>query len=87
MSRRSRRTAAPGTMQERGETKIERHRKKPKGWRGDAARHSEASKRAEDMRRRNAAEKARTLKPTKKQITRAAKNEFRRKRGMPEEKT
>lgn len=73
----------PGTMAERGETKVERHKKKPKGWRGDTARHSEASKRAEELRLRNAAEKARAP-PAKKQAIRDAKKAYRRRRGMPE---
>ncbi len=75
----------PGTMAERGQTKAERHKKKPKGWRGDAARHSEAGKRAAEKRRHNAAKKAAMTQPSKKQAIRDAKKEYRRKRGMPEE--
>ena len=72
----------PGTMAERGQTKVERHKKKPKGWRGDAARHSEAGKRAWEKRRRNEAKKAAMTKPTKKEVIKAAKKASRRKRGL-----
>lgn len=71
------------TMAERGQTKIERHKKKRKGWRGDAARHSEARKRSWEKRRRNEAEKAR-IPPTKKEFIKTAKKEFRRRKGLPE---
>ncbi len=84
MPRRSRRSAAPGTKEELGMTKTERHKRKPKGWRGDAARHSEAGKRAAEKRQRNAAKKAAMTRPPKKQAIKDAKKEHRRKRGMPE---
>ena len=67
-----------------GKTMVERHRKKPKGWRGDSSRHSEAEKRAWKKRRRNAAEKAARTPPTKKEVIKAAKKASRRKRGLPE---
>ncbi len=84
MPRRSRRSAAPGTKEELGTTRTEKHKKKPKSWRGESARHSEANKRAWEKRRRDAAEKARKPLP-KKLAIKAAKRAHRRGRGMPEE--